>query len=60
MAGFLNIQEVAEIFRRHPRTIYRWLEEGFLQGKKVKGGWFIPRSEIERIFNEGDEESTNI
>jgi len=60
MAGFITVQETAKIFRRHPRTIYRWLEEGFLHGKKIKDGWFIPRDEIERIFNEADTESTDI
>ena len=60
MAGFLNVQEVAEIFRRHPRTIYRWLAEGFLHGKKVKDGWLISRDEIERILNEADTEVSAI
>ena len=50
MPRFLTVKEVAGIFRRHPRTIYRWLEEGFIYARKVKDGWLIPYEEVERIL----------
>jgi excisionase family DNA binding protein len=50
MARFLYVKEVAEIVRRHPRTIYRWLDEGFLHAKKVRDGWLIPEDELQRII----------
>jgi len=54
MPRFFTVKEVARIFRRHPRTIYRWLAEGFIEGKKVKDGWFISEKEIDRVFNEAE------
>jgi hypothetical protein len=48
------VREFAEIVRRHPRTIYRWLEEGFIVGTKVKDGWLITQSELNRILSDSD------
>ncbi len=56
MARFFTVQEVAQILRRHRRTIYRWLDEGFLHGKKIKDGWLIPCEEIDRIIKESSED----
>ncbi len=46
----LTPKEFAEIAHRHTRTIYRWIEEGFLKAKKVKGRYLIPVEEVERIY----------
>lgn len=54
MPYFLTVKEVAGIFRRHPRTIYRWLEEGFISGKRVKDGWLIERDEVDRVLSKAD------
>ena len=56
MPEHLTVKEVAKIFKRHQRTIYRWLDEGFISGKKVKDGWFIPRTEIDRIFTQAEDQ----
>ncbi len=52
MPRFYTVKELTKELRRHPRTIYRWLDEGFLQGKKVKDGWLIPHEEVERIIKD--------
>ena len=36
MYKFFTVKEVAIIFRRHPRTIRRWIAEGFIHAKRVK------------------------
>jgi excisionase family DNA binding protein len=52
MSRFWTVKEVARALHRHPRTIYRWLEEGDLRGKKVKDGWLIPEEELNRIIRD--------
>jgi len=60
MPIFHTVKETAKIFRRHERTIYRWLAEGFIHGKKVRDGWLIPEEEIKRVLNEAEEKSRDI
>ena len=52
MSRHLKVREVADALHRHPNKIYRWLEEGFIHGKKVRDQWLIPVEEIEKILNE--------
>lgn len=52
MPRFFTVEQVAEILHRHRRTIYRWLAEGFIRGKKVRDGWLIPEEELTRILRE--------
>jgi excisionase family DNA binding protein len=52
MSRFYTVRELTVILHRHPRTIYRWLDEGFLHGKKVRDGWLIPQEELQRIIRE--------
>ena len=56
MSGYFTVKRVAGILNRHPRTIYRWLDEGFIKGKKIKGGWLIQHEEVERILSEAEPE----
>jgi excisionase family DNA binding protein len=56
MPILLEVRQVAKTLKRHPRTIYRWLDEGFLHGKKVKKGWLIPYEEIERVLRGSSED----
>ena len=51
----LTVKEVAIVFRRHYKTIQRWLEEGepFREAVKVRGGWLIPRHEVIRVLHSG-------
>ncbi len=51
MIKYYTVKETAEIFRRSPQTIYRWLENGFLESKKVRDGHLISEIEINRILN---------
>lgn len=46
-----TVKETAEIVNRSEKTIYRWIDEGFLQNIiKVRDGYLIPKDEIDRIF----------
>ncbi len=46
-----TVKETAEMVRRTPDTIYRWIEEGFLENFiKVRDGYLIPKTEIDRIL----------
>ena len=51
-----TIQEVADTFRRKPKTIRKWIDEGktFKVLFKVKDGYLIPEKEVERILAEGE------
>lgn len=46
---FLTVAEVAERLRRSPRTIYRYLHEGDLEGSKIKRGWRITQDAVEHL-----------
>ena len=52
MAHFWHVKDLAEKFERHPRTIYRWLDEGFIHGKKVRSNWLIPQEEVDKIMRD--------
>ena len=56
MSRYYTVKEVAQILHRHPRTIYRWLDEGYLHGKKVRDGWLILEAEMERLIRDPFEE----
>lgn len=46
-----TVKETARMVRRSPDTIYRWIEEGFLENFiKVRDGYLIPKTEIDRIL----------
>lgn len=44
------VKEVSKTVRRHPRTVRRWIDEGFIQAIRVKNRWLIPKTEVERIL----------
>ena len=49
----LTVREAAKMVNRSPDTIYRWIDEGFLEHYfRVRDGYLIPKSEIERILIE--------
>jgi len=52
MQRYVTVREVAKMLHRTMRTIYRWLDEGFIHGKKVRDGWLIPEEELKRIIQE--------
>lgn len=47
----LTVKEVADIFRRNVKTIYRWIENGTIRAHKVTDGYLIEETEIKRILN---------
>lgn len=53
MPKLLTVAEVALIFRRSNKTIYRWIDEGnvFFHVVRVADGYRIPQEEVERIIN---------
>jgi len=53
MIKYYTVKEAAEIFKRDIKTIYRWIQEGFLRDvTKVKDGYLIPETEIQRILSQ--------
>lgn len=48
-----TVKEVAGIFKRSKKTIYRWREEGiFREVIQVKDGYLIPEKEVLRVIEE--------
>lgn len=35
----VTVQQFAEMERKHPNTVYRWIEEGKLDAERDPGGW---------------------
>ncbi len=53
MSKNLTVRQVAEIFNRSVKTIYRWIREGYITDvRKVRDGYLIPQSEVERLLDE--------
>jgi len=46
----LTVEEVANMLRVKPLTIYRRLSEGKIEGWKVDGLWRIPRASVMRYL----------
>jgi excisionase family DNA binding protein len=48
---FYTLAEVAQLFRRQPRTIRAWVKDGVLVAVRIKGrrGLYFRRSDIERL-----------
>jgi predicted site-specific integrase-resolvase len=47
-----TIAEVAEIFKRSKKTIYRWREEGIFREVIQVDGYLIPEKEVLRVIKE--------
>lgn len=51
LVELFTVKEVAEKFRVKPRTVYRWLKSGRMQGIETPGGQHrIPGEEVRREF----------
>ena len=47
---FFTVRQAALEVGRHPKTLYRWIDEGFLENIfRVRDGYLIPKCEIDRI-----------
>ena len=49
---FVVVNEAAKLLRKSDRTIYRWLEEGYLPGRKIKTGWLIESRDLFKLLEE--------
>jgi excisionase family DNA binding protein len=43
---FVIVSEAAQLLRKSERTIYRWLEDGYLPARKIKNGWLIKTEDL--------------
>lgn len=52
---FLTLEQVAEYFAVHPRTVIRWLKQGSIKGYKLGKGRTallrIPKTEIKKFLD---------
>lgn len=59
---WITLQEAAELYKIHPKTLQRWCSEGKIDpqcGKKVKRTWRFNRDFVMRngiIFREDDDD----
>lgn len=51
MVKYYTVKEVAEILRKHYRTILKWIDEDYIVATKVKDGYLISEMELDRILN---------
>jgi excisionase family DNA binding protein len=47
----LTINEVAQILRMHPTTVYRLVKRGELPGFKIGGAWRINRATLDLFLS---------
>lgn len=47
----LTINEVAQILRMHPTTIYRLVKRGELPGFKIGGAWRIGKASLDSFLS---------
>lgn len=48
-----KIEEVADMFGVHIRTVYSWIKKGRLRAKHIGRRWYIEESEIQHIRESG-------
>ena len=46
----VTVSEAKQIFRVHRYTIYRWMKEGKLEGKRIGKKFLIKKSDIEELL----------
>ncbi len=46
MTWSIKAREAAALLGINENTLYRWLNEQRLPGRKIKGKWIIPREEL--------------
>ncbi len=60
MKEFYTAKDLIEILDFSKNTIYKYLEEGKIKGNRVgKGGYRVPRAEVEKWLNQGRSKSVN-
>lgn len=48
---YYDLNDLARIFNRSPRTIFNWRATGKLPMKEIGGSWFISRAELQKYMN---------
>ena len=43
-----EVQEIAQVSRR---TLYLWIEDGYLEAVKVGGRWRVPQAELDALIS---------
>lgn len=54
----LEVREAARLLGKSPQSIYRYLEEGRLGGRKVGGRWYVHRDAVDLWWERGLVEQT--
>jgi len=54
----VTVEDAAVALKKHIVTIYRWHKSRQIVGVKLGGTLFIPRSEVERLKREGNDQAT--
>ena len=49
--GYLDIVEVARLFRVEQKTVYNWVCAGKIPSKKLNGRQLFPRLQIEKLID---------
>lgn len=49
--GYLDIVEVARLFRVEQKTVYNWVCAGKIPSKKLNGRLLFPRLQIEQLID---------
>lgn len=52
---FYSVNQIAEMFELHPKTVRRYIKEGKLQARKVGGEWRVTEAELKALLD-GDAE----
>jgi hypothetical protein len=54
-----TVKDLAKLFHKHENTIYRWIVEDHLfpNAFRVKDGWYVPESDVEKLMKAGKVES---
>lgn len=48
--ALLTIDEVADFFQVNRKTVYNWIDAGYIESRKLRHGRRIPSAEVIRIF----------
>lgn len=46
MARVMTVQQTAELLQTSTKTIYRWLQDQKIPGRKIGRGWLIPEAAL--------------
>ena len=52
---FVDVPYICWLLDLHPNTVRKLIQKGSIKAAKIGRDWRIPKSEIERIYNEGGE-----